>query len=142
MELSLTPMQLQSLSNEVRTFNRTLNGGTQVNTGMDKHAFFKILITQLKHQDPTQPLEDKEFIAQMTQFTTLEQITNLNDELSKVTQMVTRSQVFALLGKTVQITQGTNTVSGVVEEATGGDIPQILVNGMYYDYTNVERVIR
>lgn len=45
---------------------------------MGKDDFLKILVTQIRHQDPLQPLQDKEFIGQMTQFSTLEQIVNLN----------------------------------------------------------------
>jgi flagellar basal-body rod modification protein FlgD len=49
---------------------------------MGKDDFLKILVTQLQNQDPLQPLQDREFIGQMTQFSTLEQITNLNKTFS------------------------------------------------------------
>jgi flagellar basal-body rod modification protein FlgD len=44
---------------------------------LGKDDFLKILITQLQHQDPMQPLQDREFIAQMAQFSTVEQISNM-----------------------------------------------------------------
>ena len=73
-------------------FNKTLNEGktTKPNAAMDKNDFLKILITQLSHQDPTQPMQDKEFIAQMAQFSSLEQITNMSEGLSKVADLVSR----------------------------------------------------
>jgi len=48
---------------------------------LGKDAFLNLLVTQLRNQDPLNPMEDKEFIAQMAQFSTLEQIQNLNTNL-------------------------------------------------------------
>ena len=54
------------------------------NNGMDKDAFLQILVTQLKNQDPLEPQNNDAFIAQMTSFSTLEQITNTNDKLDEI----------------------------------------------------------
>lgn len=45
---------------------------------MNKDAFLNLLVTQLRNQNPLQPMEDKEFISQMAQFTSLEQMQNMN----------------------------------------------------------------
>jgi flagellar basal-body rod modification protein FlgD len=51
---------------------------------LGKDDFLKILITQLQHQDPLRPMEDKEFIAQLAQFSTLEQIQNLSRDFTSM----------------------------------------------------------
>ena len=56
--------------------------GGQSSLGRD--AFLKLLITQLSHQDPTQPQEDGEFIAQLATFSSLEQLTAINKTLEAI----------------------------------------------------------
>src|SRR5690606_20910180 len=56
----------------------------QRKTGTDilgKDDFLKILMVQLQNQDPSNPMQDQEFIAQMATFSTLEQITNMNSSI-------------------------------------------------------------
>lgn len=67
---------------------------------LGKDQFLQILITQLRNQDPMQPLQDKEFIAQMAQFTSVEQLTNMNTELSMLRQNI--GSASSLIGKAVQ----------------------------------------
>ena len=142
--LTLTPQERAGVSQQVDAFNKTLNEGkgAKVNAALDKNDFLKILITQLSHQDPTQPMNDKEFVAQMAQFSSLEQITNMSDGLAKVADLITRSQAVGLLGSAVDVSDGAGTISGTVEAVTGGNFPQILVNGQYYDVSQVQKIKR
>jgi flagellar basal-body rod modification protein FlgD len=143
MEISLfmNPQEQAKLSQEVTTFNRSLNEGKGASKmALDKNDFLKILITQLSHQDPTQPMDDKAFIAQMAQFSSLEQMTNMSDGLAKVANLVAKSQAVGLLGNVVELADGSQTVTGVVDAVTSGDLPQLLVNGQYYDYSQVQKV--
>ena len=56
---------------QVDMLNKMTNPGRESKQELDKDDFMKILITQLTHQDPSEPMKDKEFIAQMAQFSTL-----------------------------------------------------------------------
>ena len=131
--------ELTKLTSRVEAFNRSLNPTRVVKGELGKDDFLKLLITQLSHQDPTQPLEDREFVAQMAQFSTLEQMTNMTGELSKVLGLLARSQAVALLGKTVEIAQagGQAGITGRVEGISGSQYPQVLVGGRYYDVSQV-----
>jgi flagellar basal-body rod modification protein FlgD len=128
---------LANLTRRVEDFNRTLTPGRIPQPELGKDDFLKLLITQLSHQDPTKPLEDREFVAQMAQFSTLEQMTNMNGELSKVLGLLARSQAVNLLGKTVEIAQGQGSITGRVEAISGSQYPQVMVGGRYYDASEV-----
>jgi flagellar basal-body rod modification protein FlgD len=126
----------------VDAFNTALGDGAPASTGLGKDDFLKILLTQLTNQNPAEPMEDKQFIAQMAQFSTLEQMTNLSSEFGKVANMLASGQAMSLLGKSVQVLDGDTPVRGTVEAVSGGRFPQLLVNGTYYDYEQLEQVIQ
>ena len=110
---------------------------TLPNQNLGKDDFLKILLTQLSHQDPTAPMQDKEFIAQMAQFSSLEQMTNMASDFAKMARMLRVTEASASLGKAVEIELRDNTVYGVVQAVTREEQPQILVNGRYYDWEKV-----
>jgi flagellar basal-body rod modification protein FlgD len=80
---------------------------------LDKDAFINLLVTQLRYQDPLNPVNDKEFIGQMAQFSALEQMQNLNASFSS-------TKAFSLIGKRIRAnvidnaTKGTRIVEGNV----------------------------
>ena len=74
------------------------------NSKMDKDAFFKLMIAQLKNQDPMNPLKNHEMAAQLAQFSSLEQMTNMNTTLTKIEGRNSQPENFQalnLIGKTV-----------------------------------------
>jgi flagellar basal-body rod modification protein FlgD len=124
----------------VNDFNKKLNPTRQPQQNLGKDDFLKILITQLSYQDPTSPMEDKEFIAQMAQFSTLEQMTGMAKDFSKLTAMLQGSEASASLGKDVELLMGERVVQGTVHAVTRGETPQVLVNGTFYDWKDVVKV--
>ncbi|WP_312880527.1 flagellar hook capping FlgD N-terminal domain-containing protein [Paenibacillus phytorum] len=94
------------------------------NNTLGKDDFLKILITQLQNQDPTQPLQDKEFIAQMAQFTSVEQLTNMAGEMKLMRQSL--GFVSGLIGKSITWTDIDSSgasveKSGVIDSITFKD---------------------
>lgn len=106
------------------------SNASQRNTGdLGKDDFLNLLVTQLKYQDPLKPMEDKEFIAQMAQFSSLEQMQNMNKTFSSV-------KAFGMIGKQVlAVTKDEETgelqeVAGVVESVKlANGKPYALVDG-------------
>jgi len=85
-------------------------------------------------------MEDKQFIAQMAQFSTLEQMTSMAGDFSKLTSMLMGNEASSALGKTVEIAEGERMVQGLVQAVTRGETPQVLVNGSFYDWDKVLKV--
>ena len=82
--------------------------------GLSQEDFLEVLLAQLSFQDPLDPLDNKDFIAQLAQFTSLEQTRQLNDKLETSLLFDGAGQALALLGRTVEVTTDSGTVVGVV----------------------------
>ena len=122
-----------AVENAVNTFNKQNQTDGRVKSNeLGKDDFLKLLIAQLQNQDPTSPMEDTQFISQMAQFSSLEQMTNMSTSFSRLASLMNSQEAYSTLGKTVELNVGETTTSGVVEAATRGENPQIMVNGMYY----------
>ncbi len=93
---------------------------------LDRDAFLKLLITQLRNQDPLSPMEDKDFIAQLAQFSSLEQMQNMNKSLDAFLRNQTAFQAVGLIGHTVEgiNPKSGDKVSGIVSSIRfeGGDV--------------------
>ena len=88
-----------------------------------KQEFLQLLLTNLKHQDPSKPFDSTQMIAQQAQFASLEQMTNLNQNLISLMAMENVTQSSMLLGKTVSGISATDnsSITGVVTGLTFGD---------------------
>ncbi|MFL5963113.1 MAG: flagellar hook capping FlgD N-terminal domain-containing protein [Gaiellaceae bacterium] len=65
---------------------------------LGKDDFLRLLVTQLQHQDPMNPMDDKDFMGQMAQFSTLEQTTNTATAMQQLGAATQVSQSIALIG--------------------------------------------
>ncbi|HBG66418.1 MAG TPA: flagellar hook assembly protein FlgD [Treponema sp.] len=138
---TMSAQDLAKLNMEVDTFNKSIAvNGRSVHQSLGKDDFLKLLITQLSNQDPTSPMEDTEFIAQMAQFSSLEQMTNMNANFEKMNAMLNASQAVNTIGKAVDIDVGGTQVTGVVNAVTYGSNPQVKVGNMYYDMKQITAV--
>jgi flagellar basal-body rod modification protein FlgD len=72
---------------------------------LDKDDFLKLLVTQLQNQDPLNPTDSTEFVSQLAQFSSLEQLSSVNDNLKIVQlfeQSINNSQAVNFVGKTIK----------------------------------------
>lgn len=116
---------------------------------LGQNAFLQLLATQLQYQDPLQPEDNTQFIAQLAQFSSLEQMTNVSTQEGQVVSGIqTLSQqgqltsAFSLLGNTVTLQDGNGqSVSGPVSavQSTASGVT-ITVNGTAYPMADVQSV--
>lgn len=97
-------------------------------SGVGLQDFLKILLTQLTYQDPLKPMDNQQFMAQIAQFTTLEQTQQLNGKIDALLSTQASLQSVGLIGRTVDITTATGTVTGIVSALSlSGDAPLISI---------------
>jgi flagellar basal-body rod modification protein FlgD len=70
---------------------------------VNQNDLFRILLTQLKYQDPLKPTDNAEFIAQLAQFTSLDQARQTNENIQSLLQMQSANQSIGLIGRTVEV---------------------------------------
>ncbi|WP_027408689.1 flagellar hook assembly protein FlgD [Anoxybacteroides tepidamans] len=98
------------------------------NNILGKDDFLKILLVQLQNQDPLNPLEDKEFIAQMASFSTLEQMTNMTTEMQKFINMQNENAILRyseMIGKKVYWTETTGNGDDTTETTVGAIVKSV-----------------
>lgn len=116
--MSTTPIETTSATGPAS--GATLQEAAGSNLGKD--AFLKLLVGQLKNQNPLSPVADQEFMAQMTAFSTLEQVSNLAVSSEVLNQTVAASQSIELIGHEVTyINEDEATVEGTVEHVVFKD---------------------
>lgn len=126
------------------------------NSSLGKDEFLKILMKQLQNQDPLSPMEDKDFIAQMATFSSLEQMTNMASSFDKFLQMQHTSQMISynsFVGKEVTwhkivestepggesaVQTGTGTITSI--QFKGDGVQFILADGTVLDPANISEV--
>ena len=101
------------------------NIATVGSTELGKDDFLNLLVTQLRYQDPMEPLQDSDFVAQLAQFSSLEQLSNINTSLGYSTQLD------YVLSQTIANTMAT-TIIGKEVVAEG--------NSIYHKYDEDSRI--
>ncbi|MFJ7648146.1 flagellar hook assembly protein FlgD [Lysinibacillus sp. NPDC097279] len=114
------------ITNDLYYSNYTAPTKQTGNSELGKDAFLKLLITQLQHQDPTNPMDDRDFIAQMAQFSSLEQMQNMTKAMESLLMSQQQTQLMnytSFVGKEVKWHELTEEVDAdnkpVINEGTG-----------------------
>ncbi|HPJ96421.1 MAG TPA: flagellar hook capping FlgD N-terminal domain-containing protein [Syntrophales bacterium] len=140
------------MANVTNTTNNTplasqLSSVTSKTTSLGKDDFLKMLVAQLKHQDPLNPMDGTEFAAQLAQFSSLEQLTNMNTQLTNLglyQKTMISTEAVNLLGKEVTVGQGNqfqvDGENGNFSYSVAGDAAQVSISILDVSGREVDRI--
>lgn len=122
--------------------SETYQGKKSKGDQLGKDAFLQLLVAQMQNQDPLEPTDNSQMVAELAQFTTIEELQNLGTTLNNM-------NAFGLIGKAVIIEVGkstdsttTTTVGGYVDFVKIEDgKAKLSVNGELYDYDDLDMVV-
>lgn len=126
--------------NGITNSSNVINSNTkEFNNSLNKDAFLNLLVTQLRYQNPLEPMDDKEFISQMAQFSSLEQAQNTN----KIAKF---NSAYGMVGKMISATMSGETgeledIAGIVESVRiSGDEAYLVVDSKEVPYESVNEI--
>jgi flagellar basal-body rod modification protein FlgD len=109
---------------------------------LGKEDFLKLLITELRYQDALNPVNDREMIAQLAQFSSLEQMQNLGSKVEELAKAQNAAQATSLISRTVTAvnSDGEEVVGKVASVEFYGDYVYLTVDGQKVLFTNVSKI--
>ena len=124
----------------------TLAGSSNAlkNQGLDKDMFLKLMITQLQNQDPTKPMDSTAFASQLAQFSSLEQMATMNQNMAGLVAFSAANEAIAMIGKTVGYKDpltGQISAGQVTQVKLVGGTPTLLVNGASVEIGSITNVM-
>lgn len=149
--------EITNMQSQTAIYNQS-NRNVSTDTS-DSNMFLTLMLKQLENQDPTQPTDNTEWLSQLAQYSSLEQMTQMNSGLKDCMDFVAAiysdmtanseiTQTLALIGKDVTITipdENDNTktteIQGKVTEASFKDgTGKVKVNGEFYSIANITAI--
>jgi flagellar basal-body rod modification protein FlgD len=102
---------------------------TKSKTAVDYESFLKLLVAEMKNQDPTKPMESTDFVAQLATFSQVEQSVQSNSKLDQILQSSALSQAGSLIGR--EITSADGKTTGIIAEVKikSGGVVAVLEGG-------------
>ncbi|MFN8634027.1 MAG: flagellar hook capping FlgD N-terminal domain-containing protein [Chloroflexota bacterium] len=140
------PVTARTATSNAATATSSTSGSTGSTVGaaagMGKDDFMKLLVAQLQNQDPMKPMDDKEFITQLAQFSSLEAMDKMTAQMEELTGSQMLVQAATMIGKTVTAKlESGETVTGTISQVKMVDgKPVAVVNGRDIDTSLITQI--
>ncbi|UUP16830.1 flagellar hook assembly protein FlgD [Nitratireductor thuwali] len=118
-----------NVSNVMLDAGAATNPAQSSGQAVDYQSFLKLLVAEMKNQDPTSPMESTDYVAQLATFSQVEQSVQINSKLDQILQASSLSQASGLIGR--QITSADESQTGIVKEVRlfSDGVVAVLENG-------------
>ncbi len=127
----------------VNTVSSTASAAAKQETVIGKDVFLKMLVAQLKNQNPLNPMDGTDFAAQLAQFSSLEQLTNMSAQMEKLSSSIgsmVNSQLIDMIGSSVTARGNSIAADGTVKTLTY-TLPSDIKSGDVFIYDSSSNVI-
>lgn len=104
-------MTVAAVSNTTAATSTSVSDGKKASLNYD--SFLRLLVAEMKNQDPTDPKDTSQYLAQLASFSSVEQGVNTNTKLDSLMTSMQLSQASSLVGKT--LTGADGIVSGIIK---------------------------
>jgi flagellar basal-body rod modification protein FlgD len=152
--MSTVSSQIVSMQNQTAYNTSSSSSTTSSSSTDDSNMFLQLMLQQLQNQDPTEPTDNTEWLSQLAQYSSLEQMTTMNSNLEDCMSYISAiyndigvnseiTQTLSLIGKEVTIqdpddASGSKKITGQISEASFEDgTGKIKVDGKYYSIANI-----
>ncbi|HOJ49961.1 MAG TPA: flagellar hook capping FlgD N-terminal domain-containing protein [Spirochaetota bacterium] len=144
MEININQDQRELFETQMKVdyLNKQILKGQPSNKEIQKDAFLRLLVAELKHQNPLDPMKDRDFIAQMAQLTNLEKMEKVSQNIEKLVSTYNNTSVYNMLGKKITYINDAGKIESSAVEAVefeNGDA-YIVVNKNRINPKNIMRV--
>jgi flagellar basal-body rod modification protein FlgD len=118
------------------------SGNAKSNASLQMDDFLQLLTNQITNQDPLEPMKDTEFISQMANIASLEQMEQFSKGFSKFADSQHAMLAQGYLGHEVKVQENGSEISGIVESINTNEdgTPEIVVNGTAYSPSSIKEV--
>ncbi len=119
-----------------------MNLTSSVTAQDSKQQFLQLLVAQVQHQDPLEPIQQEDFISQLAQFSTLEGIETLNAQFSDMLELQQLTDGAQLVGRDVRFQLDGESFIGHVDEVTMSDGRlSVGIGGQYLPLSSIDAIV-
>ncbi|MDD3845987.1 MAG: flagellar hook capping FlgD N-terminal domain-containing protein [Syntrophorhabdaceae bacterium] len=136
-------MAITSVTNTVDTTGTSSTTSSAATTELlDTNAFMNMLVTQLKYQDPLDPMETNEFMSQLAQLTQVERLQNIYDSLADLETTIETGNLLDMIGKKISVDGNTLSQGDEITAAPSADYDKVVFSITNINDGSVEEVTR